>query len=70
MKYPMDTLRSHVIDDQQKWDSTLSLHKSDYLKYNILNAQVLIANCAHVDSSINYYNKLQEQQPLVKQVHL
>ena len=37
-KYPMDTLRSHVIDDQQKWDSTLSLRKSDYLKYNILNA--------------------------------
>ena len=33
-------LHSHMIDDQEKWDSTLSLHKSDYLKYNILDAQI------------------------------
>ena len=65
----MDTLRSHVIDDQEKWDSTLSLHKSDYLKYNIGCTDIKY-NRAHVDSSINYYNKLQEQQPQVKHVHL
>ena len=40
IKYPMDMLRSQVIDDQQKWDATLPLYKSDYLKYNILNAQI------------------------------
>ena len=32
--------RSHMIYDQQMWDSTLLLHKSDYLKCNVLNTQI------------------------------